>query len=59
MLIPAWTTSFVEFTSEPKTISERPDWKASDGEAEVGYGVQRLPGVCRRVHEHAGKIYWF
>lgn len=45
---------FAEFTSEPKTIPEWPDRQTSDGEAKVGYGVQGLPGLCRRVHEHAG-----
>lgn len=44
-----------EFTSEPEAIPERPDRKTSDGEAEVGYGVQGLPGVCGWVHEYAGE----
>lgn len=44
-----------EFTSEPEALPERPDRKTSDGEAEVGYGVQGLPGVCGWVHEYAGE----
>lgn len=44
----------LEFTSEPKAVPERPDREARDGEAEVGNGVQGLPGVRRRLHEHAG-----
>lgn len=43
-----------EFATEPKALSERSNGKACDGEAEVGYGVQRLPGVGGRLHEHAG-----
>ena len=43
-----------EFTSEPEAIPERPHRQTSDGETEVGNGVQRLPGVCRWVHEYAG-----
>lgn len=45
----------VEFTSEPKAIPEWPDRQASNGETEVGYGVQGLPGVCRWLHEYAGE----
>lgn len=44
-----------EFTPEPEAFPERPDGQAGDGEAEVGHGVQGLPGVCGRVHEHAGE----
>lgn len=44
-----------EFTVEPQTIPEWPDRQTSDGETKVGNGVQGLPGVCGRLHEHAGK----
>lgn len=44
-----------EFTSEPEALPQRPDRQACDGEAEVGHGVQGLPGVCGRIHEHAGE----
>lgn len=44
-----------EFTSEPEALPERPDGQTSDGEAEVGNGVQGLPGVSRWLHEHAGE----
>ncbi len=43
-----------EFAAEPQALSERSHRKACDGEAEVGYGVQGLSGVCGRLHEHAG-----
>lgn len=45
-----------EFTAEPKAVPERPHRQTSDGETEVGNGVQGLPGVCGRLHEHAGKF---
>lgn len=44
-----------EFAVEPQALSERSHRKACDGEAEVGDGVQGLPGVGGRLHEHAGK----
>lgn len=43
-----------EFAAEPQALSERSHGKACDGEAEVGHGVQGLPGVRGRLHEHAG-----
>lgn len=49
-------TVFPEFTTESQTVPERPDWKTRDGEAEVGDGVQGLPGVSGRLHEHAGIV---
>lgn len=46
---------FLEFTSEPEAFPQRPDRQARDGEAEVGNGVQGLPGVSGWLHEHAGE----
>lgn len=46
---------FAEFAVEPQALSERSHRKACDGEAEVGDGVQGVPGVGGRLHEHAGK----
>lgn len=48
--------SSVEFTVEPEAIPERPHRQTGDGEAEVGDGVQGLPGVRGRVHEYAGEV---
>lgn len=45
----------LEFTSEPEALPQRPDRQTSDGEAEVGNGVQGLPGVGGWLHEHAGE----
>lgn len=45
----------LEFTSEPKALPQRPDRQTRDGEAEVGNGVQGLPGVSGWLHEHAGE----
>lgn len=45
----------LEFTSEPKALPQWPDRQTRDGEAEVGNGVQGLPGVGGWLHEHAGE----
>ena len=39
--------------SEPKAVPERANGKSRDGQAEVGNGVQGLPGIGRQLHEHA------
>ena len=44
-----------EFTSQPQALPQRADRQTRDGEAEVGDGVQRVPGVGGRLHEHAGE----
>lgn len=56
----------LEFTSEPEALPQRPDRQTSDGEAEVGNGVQGLLGVGGWLHEHAGEkdtkwlvVLWF
>lgn len=53
--IKVFTLLCAEFASEPQTIPQWPDRQTSDGETKVGDGVQRLPGVCGRVYEHAGE----
>lgn len=45
----------LEFTSEPEALPQRPDRQASNGEAEVGNGIQGLFGVGGWLHEHAGE----
>lgn len=45
----------LEFTSEPEALPQRPDRQTSNGEAEVGNGIQGLLGVGGRLHEHAGE----
>lgn len=54
-----WTQflSFSEFTTESEAFPERSDGEAGDGEAEMGDGVQGLPGICGRIHEHAGTVF--
>ena len=44
-----------EFTSQPQALPQRADRQTRVGEAEVGDGVQRVPGVGGRLHEHAGE----
>lgn len=46
---------FLEFTSEPQALPQWPDRETRNGEAEVGNGVQGLPGVSGWLHEHAGE----
>lgn len=45
----------LEFTSEPEALPQRPDRQTSNGEAEVGNGIQGLLGVGGWLHEHAGE----
>ena len=44
-----------DYATEPQAISKWLDGKASDGETQMGHGIQRLPGVRRWLHEHAGE----
>ena len=44
--------------TESKAISKWLDWEASNGEAKMGNGVQRLPGLCGWLHELAGVKYF-
>lgn len=46
---------YLEFTSEPEALPQRPDRQTSNGEAEVGNGIQGLLGVGGWLHEHAGE----
>lgn len=45
-----------EFATESEAFPERSDGETGDGEAEMGDGVQGLPGICGRIHEHAGTV---
>ena len=47
--------SLSDYATEPQAISKWLDGKASDGETQMGHGIQRLPGVRRWLHEHAGE----
>ena len=42
--------------SEPKALLERAHREAGDGQAQMGTGVQRIPGVHGRIHEFAGML---
>ena len=39
---------------EPEAIFEWSNRKTCNGEAEVGYGIQRLLGISGRIYEFAG-----
>jgi hypothetical protein len=45
---------FADSAYEPQAVPERIDRKTSDGEAQMGYGIQGLLGVSGWVHEPSG-----
>ena len=49
--------AFADFAYEPKALSKWSNRQACDGEIKVGHGIQRLPRVCRHLHEPPGKFW--
>ena len=48
------TLLYTGYATEPQAIPEWPHGKASDRKAQMGHGVQGLPGVYRQLHECTG-----
>ena len=43
------------YATEPQAIPEWPHWKAGDCKAQMGHGIQGIPGVYGQLHERTGK----